>query len=385
MSESIKVVYGDLKINIKSINKKWWLDFYYNNKRVRKSTLLIANDENLKHIKTIVIPEIVTALTGNKEIEYFKKDLTLNEFSDKFFNVYENTVRNHVFKSRKAHYELKIKPYFGNKTLNSIFQLELEEWQNILLKKYASRSVVKYRSVFYSILDKALVNDLIKYNPLNRVKSPLTINKKFKKLVDNEDDIVNPFNKDEILKILNYTTGNLHYFIFIMFYTGIRPGELISLTWNDIDFVKRRIAVDKTTFQGKVGDVKTQSSVRYIDILPQLEIKLKELKNITGNYEYLLLNQSKKPFYSHDILNLKFKKILKEIGIKERSIYNLRHTFASHMISNIQNGVDILWVSKMLGHKDVSITLKVYAKFIKEDDNTRIKKINDLDIILDIN
>ena len=47
---------------------------------------------------------------------------------------------------------LKIKPYFGNKTLNSISQLELEEWQNILLKKYASRSVVKYRSVFYCSL-----------------------------------------------------------------------------------------------------------------------------------------------------------------------------------------------------------------------------------------
>ena len=376
---------GDLKINIKSVNNKWWLDFYHNNKRVRKSTLLTANDENLKHIKTIVIPEIVTALTGNKEIEYFKKDLTLNEFSDKFFNVYENTVRVHVYKTRKSHYELKIKPYFGNKTLNSISQLELEEWQNILLKKYKSSSVIKYRSVFYSIFDKALINDLIKYNPLSRVKSPLTINKKFKKLIDNEEDIVNPFNKDEILKILNNITGNLHYFIFIMFYTGIRPGELISLTWNDIDFEKRRIAVDKTTFQGKVGDVKTQSSVRYIDILLPLESKLKELKSINGNYDYLLLNQSKKPFYSHDVLNKRFKQLLKEIGIKERSIYNLRHTFASYMISNIQNGVDILWVSKMLGHKDVSITLKVYAKFIKEDDTTRIKKINSLGIVLDIN
>ncbi|MFW2605626.1 tyrosine-type recombinase/integrase [Aliarcobacter butzleri] len=92
----------------------------------------------------------------------------------------------------------------------------------------------------------------------------------------------------------------------------------------------------------------------------------------------------KKPFYSHDVLNLRFRNLLKQIGIKERSIYNLRHTFASHMISNIEKGVDILWVSKMLGHKDVSITLKVYAKFIKEDDNTRINKLKEMGIILDI-
>ena len=59
MSESIKIIYADFRINIKSINNKWWLDFYHNNKRVRKSTLLIANDENLKHIKTIVITKIL--------------------------------------------------------------------------------------------------------------------------------------------------------------------------------------------------------------------------------------------------------------------------------------------------------------------------------------
>ncbi|WP_419769735.1 MAG: tyrosine-type recombinase/integrase [Candidatus Marinarcus sp.] len=86
----------------------------------------------------------------------------------------------------------------------------------------------------------------------------------------------------------------------------------------------------------------------------------------------------KKPFFSHDILNLRFKKLLIKIGIKERTLYNLRHTFASQMISNIHYGIDILWVSKMLSHKDVSITLKVYAKFIIEDDNRRIKKLVNL-------
>jgi len=84
----------------------------------------------------------------------------------------------------------------------------------------------------------------------------------------------------------------------------------------------------------------------------------------------------KKPFYSHDVLNKRFKELLEKINIKERSLYNLRHTFASHMISNIQNGIDILWVSKMLGHKDISITLEVYAKFIKEDDEKRLDNLS---------
>ena len=57
-------------------------------------------------------------------------------------------------------------------------------------------------------------------------------------------------------------------------------------------------------------------------------------------------------------------------------IHTLRHTFASQLISK---GADITWVSKMLGHKDITITLKVYTKFIKEDDDVRLEKIVQMD------
>src|SRR5574344_450963 len=200
----------------------------------------------------------------------------------------------------------------------------------------------------------------------------MTIKSKFKKLND-ENEEINPFNKDEIIKILNSTTGNLYYFIVIMVYTGMRPGEIISLTWNDIDFEKKRIAVDKTTVNGKVGDVKTESSVRYVDIIPVLEDELKNLYKETGNNKYLLLSSFNKPFYSHDIIAKRFKELLMDINIKERKLYNLRHTFASMMISQGQN---ILWVSRMLGHKDISITLKVYTKFIKENDDDRLNNLS---------
>ncbi len=86
-----------------------------------------------------------------------------------------------------------------------------------------------------------------------------------------------------------------------------------------------------------------------------------------------------KQFYSHDIIGINFKKILQKSGVEVRKLYNLRHTFASQMISK---GADIVWVSKMLGHKDVSITLKIYTKFIQEDDDMRFKKIENMGTIL---
>ena len=80
---------------------------------------------------------------------------------------------------------------------------------------------------------------------------------------------------------------------------------------------------------------------------------------LTKENPYIFINTSKRHFYSHDIINLHFKKLLKLNGIEIRTLYNLRHTFASQLISN---GADIVWVSKMLGHKDVSITLKIYTR-----------------------
>lgn len=369
----IKFIYDDVKITIRSRYNNYYLDFIHNDKRVKRSTGLIANEINLKELKTNIIPELIKALTGNKEIEYFKKDILFIDFANKFFQVYKNSVREHVYTRNINHFNNHIEPYFKTFSIIEIKPIQLEEWQNRLLLKYKPLTVSKYRSIMYSIFEKAFQNDIIKSNPLSKVKSPLTIKSKFKKLNDIEDDEIFPFNKDELIKILNFTTGNLYYFIVIMLYTGMRPGEIISLIWDDIDFDKKRIAVDKTTVNGKVGDVKTQSSVRYVDIIPVLENELHNLYKQTGNNEYLLLSSHNKPFYSHDIISKRFRELLTDLNIKERKLYNLRHTFASTMITQGQN---ILWVSRMLGHKDISITLKVYAKFIKENEDERLDNLS---------
>ena len=65
--------------------------------------------------------------------------------------------------------------------------------------------------------------------------------------------------------------------------------------------------------------------------------------------------------------------------MKERPLYNLRHTFTSQMISQ---GTDIVWVSNILGYKNVSITLSTYTKFIKEDDEVRIRNIEKMGTIM---
>jgi integrase len=76
-----------------------------------------------------------------------------------------------------------------------------------------------------------------------------------------------------------------------------------------------------------------------------------------------------KPFNTADKISAWYwRPLLDKLTMKYRNLYQMRHTFASMMISN---GEDILWVSKMLGHKDSSMTLQKYARYIKVKDKKR--------------
>ena len=377
MAKSIKYVYGELKFTIKEQFGHWYLDFYLpSGERQRGTTKLKATAENLKVIKRQVIPDIYEGL--GKEpigIEEEAKTWTLQDFAEEFFELQKTQIRPHTLERNIMHYNNHIAPYFGKKELGNISPLEIERWQNQLLQKYKHLTVQKFRSILFSIYDKALHNDLVLKNPLEKVTAPKVQNN-FK------IEEINPFTEKELNQIIEHANGYMKNFIKLMAATGMRPGEIIALKWSDIDFEKRTIKVERTRLRAKKGEdivdglTKTMSSNRFVDMLNATYDALMAQSKLTNESEYIFLNQSNMPFYNHDIIGVNFRKILKQSGVKARPLYNLRHTFASQMISK---GADITWVSKMLGHKDVSITLKIYTKFIQEDDETRLRKIAQMD------
>lgn len=83
----------------------------------------------------------------------------------------------------------------------------------------------------------------------------------------------------------------------------------------------------------------------------------------------VFLSNFSKTFYSHDTIALQFKALLDDND--GRYLYQLRHTFASLVISN---GEEITWVSQMMGHKSSDITLRVYAKAYKINKDKKSRK-----------
>ena len=97
---------------------------------------------------------------------------TLQGFADEFFELQTTQIREHTLHRNIMHYNNHIAPYFGSRELVSLTPIELEKWQNQLLQKYKHLTVQKFRSILFSIFDKALHNELIPKNPLEKVTAP---------------------------------------------------------------------------------------------------------------------------------------------------------------------------------------------------------------------
>ena len=152
----------------------------------------------------------------------------------------------------------------------------------------------------------------------------------------------------------------------ISLYSGIRIGELCALKWEDIDFKKNCLNINKTIqrvyIKGKdkntskviITTPKTKNANREIPINKDF---LEILKKVKSNKEHYVLSGSEK-YIEPRTYRKYFNKVLNGLKIKHLNFHSLRHTFATNCISL---GVDYKTVSELLGHANVNITLNLYV------------------------
>lgn len=372
-----------MSIKIRSKNGKLILDIHYGEgKRTRPSTGLQDTENNRSTLINDIIPGIEQEIAKGTFVPKAEKVAvikTVKEYGELSFKRHANDRRKHVKKSYKNSFKKHIVSQFGKRLITSITPMELIDWQNEKLELYKASTVIKYRSIFYTIFTDAVIEGIIENNPFDRVPRPV-ITEVYNEDddLDEEDMNVNPFTLEELEVILDKAKGYKRNFFGIMAFSGVRPGELVSLKWKDVDFDNETFKVLRTRIRGDFGPTKTRSSKRVVEMMPSVkEYFLKQYELTGGNeLDMVFLSAFHKPFYSHDTIAKQFKDLLGD-GDK-RYLYQLRHTFASLMISN---GEEITWVSQMMGHKSADITLRVYTKAYKvlKDKNLRKKRASFLD------
>ena len=341
---------------------KLWITFYHQSNRYRRTLNLDDTKANRKLAKTKLIPEIVFKLNSDKffKTDNVKKVPTVDEFMKVSFEIHEVHRKPFTIKGYEYYYRTHIKPYFGSKKLDKIKPSQLATWQNKILKSQSTKSLAHIRAVFNVMYQDAIADEIIIRNPLKFVKAPNNV-----PVVE-----IKPFTKDEIFTILGNMDDKIKAYYAIGFFTGMRTGELVALKWSDIDFDKLIIKVQRAKRNKVESTPKTKSSIRDVDIidvlLPYLENHL-QYKLDTSEY---LFNSRKGQNYSDgaNISTMYWRPLFKKLDIQYRNPYQMRHTFASMMISN---GEDILWVSKMLGHSTPDMTLNKYARYIENKEKKR--------------
>ncbi len=339
-----------------------WITFYHQSKRYRKSLGLDDTKANRKLAETKLIPEIQYKLNTG---EFFKDDNvkkvpTVNEFFKVSFEIHKNHRRALTQKNYLFVYKNHIKPYLGNKKLDEIKPSQIATWQNKLLETLSTKSLSMARAVLNVVFNDAIADEIIVRNPLKVIKKPHNVPTRE----------IKPFTKDEMFTLLDNVNEKVRCYFAIGFFTGMRTGEILALKWSDIDYENMIIKVRRARRQGIESKPKTKSSIRDVDILDVLIPYLKNhLKFKIPECDYLFTSNFKEPYNdTTGVFARYWKPLFKKLNIEYRNPYQMRHTFASMMISN---GEDILWVSNMLGHTTSAMTLTKYAKYVVNKDKKR--------------
>ncbi|MFA7500946.1 MAG: site-specific integrase, partial [Sulfurimonas sp.] len=162
------------------------------------------------------------------------------------------------------------------------------------------------------------------------------------------------------------------------FYTGARTGEVLALTWNDIDLENRTISITKGLRNGVIGKPKTKSSVRDVPIFEPLVKHLKEHMNRSRSISLFVNPHTDKMFYKSAKLTPFWRNLLNECNLEYRILYSTRHTFISTMLKN--SNLSMLDIAQIVGHANTEMIVRNYAKFIKGE---HLKISRNLDIFTD--
>lgn len=177
---------------------------------------------------------------------------------------------------------------------------------------------------------------------------------------------IDAFTREEQRAIERYIAGKDKYIgVLLCLYTGIRIGEMLSLSRQDVDLQRETLTIDKTVSRFKGADgryivhidkPKTPYSERQIPIpeaiIPALRNYLRKAQGQT-----FLTSRKKRPMDMRSYQYI-FKKMLELLGIRPLGFHSLRHTFATRAL---ECGMDVKTLSEIMGHKNPVITMQKYA------------------------
>lgn len=289
--------------------------------------------------------------------------------AEEYFNSLEQTKKKSTIYTYLKDYNKHIYPYFKSSYINNINTQDISKWaENMLKNKYKVEYLNKIQHILKSIFDYGIKYYGLEYNPVS-------IYGRFEEKKDSiikDEEKLRYITKDEFDAFISVVDSEIWHTLFTtLYYTGARIGEILSLTWNDIDFINNEITINKTIYKVKGEYTITSTKNNTNRIIKMSKVLKNEL------YNYYIDNKKYKDFsntwfifggtipLSTTTINRYKHKYFEESGIHEISIHEFRHSHVSCLISEfIKSGQTdtakfFLMMSNRLGHT-VGVMQKTY-------------------------
>jgi len=294
------------------------------------------------------------------------------QFKPSTYNAYRSIIELHLLPAFKNYPMLAIAPAEINSFSAKLLQQNGSGRKNKLTRK----TVRNVLNLLGEILSKAVAEGYLKHSPMEGVDKPR---------VDKEQK-GRGLKPDEIQSILKTCEGKQHTMIATAIATGIRRGEEFGLDWEHIDFDNNVIKVRRELYWkfGKYHAVKegetkyvfitpkSKESVRDVDMSPEVRKELLQLYLMSGKKGLVFCTSKGTPLNPDNVVKRDFAEVLKRAeadradahlsAIGKVRWHDLRHTFGS---LKIDQGEDLLYVSRQMGHSSVSVTADIYAHQIR--------------------
>lgn len=362
-----------------------------------KKTIKAKNKKQLEEEKAKFLLEV------EKGEIISSKNISLEDFCKEWIEYKRNTdISEETLRRYELDIDLRIIPFLGKYYLKDITPYLIDKFKEYLstAKKVSSNNKYKDRNnkpktdqylskksqneafkLLRQILEKAVIWEKIGYNPANKVETPKYDKKEIQYYdVDSAKKYVSALkNEEQPFRVIG----------FIALYTGERRGEIVGLSWDNIDLNEKFISINKQVLYSKERGVyikdkpKTSNSIRKISICNELVNELYIYKKWCNKVRKIVKIKNKDMLFFNttgnllnpDMITQWNKSFIKRNNLPKITVHGLRHTHAT-LLAN--SNIDIPTISSRLGHSNTNITGQFYIHNNNEHDVIASQKFEKL-------
>lgn len=307
----------------------WWISYADGFGNIIRES---SQSTKFKDAETLLL-ERKKAVREGKEPEPIKRipNHTFQQLADEYLKWCE---RQRSFRSKKG-FIAQLKESFGNIQLRHLNTKLLEQFQTERTQKGNKPATVnRLMATIKHCIHKGYQWEMLSEETLKRVRQV--------KLLEENNRRLRYLSQPECQALINNCQGNTKATVVMALNTGMRKGEILGLKWDQVD-LRHGFILLKETKNGERREIPINETLRGAlqRILRRVDIPYVFYDSSTGQ-----------PYQD---IKRSFNTALRRAGIRDFRFHDLRHTFASHLV---MAGIDITTVSRLLGHKSLTMTLR---------------------------